>query len=489
MLFANGEGNLDEDQLRILFDWTNTFKSKRLQKVKDPYARNLVSRLLMKDPFKRPDASHALAHPFFSGKRAARMVGEEAEYDVFLSYRVNSDFCHCKVIYEMLTEKGLRVWWDKTCLRAGVDWEEGFCEGLIKSKAFAPLLSRSGLESFEGLTESSSCDNVLLEYRLALELQSFNLLEAVFPVFIGDSSADSVDTRLCTYTNYFKSGCSPKCPDIVVKSVEEKLCEHLNNQGLGAPFSSNRTVKEILQALSAHQGGFIQGSGGDAFTDVVDSIYSMIKPARDLSGTIDGNDRNTVIISKSELDVLKLENDVLRYQKLELEEFLHALISSAGGSRSLSGTTNKDDKKTVPDNNKSELDYVNRELEILWSGITKINALTSDAAVVIDSSGQSSYSNTSKAMNISDYIILHYTIIIYITYCQDVARDMYVNSVRSSVVKMINAVQELRKPPRDSDLQRAKEFTQTTSEDILDTNKGGESSDVTGNGCFHLFLI
>ena len=280
-----------------------------------------MSRLLIKDPSKRPDASHALAHPFLSGKRAARLVGEEAEYDVFLSYRVNSDFHHCKVMYEMLTERGFRVWWDQSCLRAGADWEKGFCEGLIKSKTFVGLLSRGGLQNFEGLTESSRCDNVLIEYRLALELYSFNLLEAVFPVMIGDSSGDSADPRACTYTNYFKSGCLPRCPDVAVKSVEEKLREHLNNQGLGAPFSSYRTVKEILQALTAHEGGFIQGAGGDAFTHVVDSIYYMITPARDLSETIDGNDRNTVIISKSELDKLKsqeLEIDIIRSKNSKL---------------------------------------------------------------------------------------------------------------------------------------------------------------------------
>ena len=418
MLIANDEGNLDEDQLRILFDWTNEFKSKRLQKVKDPYARNLVSRLLMKDPSKRPDASHALAHPFLSGKRAARMIGEEAEYDVFLSYRVNSDLLHCEMMYEMLTEKGLRVWWDKKCLQPGVDWEEGFCEGLIKSKAFVALMSRGGLLNFEHLTESSSCDNVLLEYRLALELQSFNLLEAVFPVMIGDSSVDSLDPRACTYTDYFKSGCSPKCPDIFVASVEEKLREHLNNQGLGDPVSSTRSVKDIFQALTTHQGGFIYGAAGDAFTDVVRSIYSMITTARDPAGIIDGSGRNTVTISKSELDELrsqKLENDILRSQKLELEKLLNASTSNTGGSmiksdRSPSGTTNKDDEKTVTvnnqsENNQSEVDLIRRGFDILWSGITKINALTSDTTGVTDSSCHNSYLNTSKVTKKSNHII------------------------------------------------------------------------------------
>ena len=283
LFFANDEGNLDEDQLRILFDWTNDYKLKRLQKVKDPYARNLVSRLLMKDPSKRPDTSHALAHPFLSGKRAARMIGEEAEYDVFLSYRVSSDVHYCKLMYEMLTEKGLKVWWDKECLQPGVNWEEGFCEGLINSRAFVALLSKAGLQNFESLTEYSSCDNVLLEYRLALELQAVHLLDFLFPVMIGDSSGDNTDPKACTYTNFFQSDCTPRCPNVVVKSVEEKLCEHLNNQGIGDPVVSSCTVKDIYQLLIKNRGGFVQGAGGEAFSAVMDSIHSMIKLSEEVS--------------------------------------------------------------------------------------------------------------------------------------------------------------------------------------------------------------
>ena len=273
----------------------------------------------MKDPSKRPDASHALVHPFLSGKRAARMIGEKAEHDIFLSYRVNSDFYHCKLVYEMLTEKGLRVWWDKVCLQPGVDWEEGFCEGLIKSRAFVALLSRAGLQNFEGLTESSSCDNVLLEYRLALELQSFNLLEAVFPIMIGDSSGDGSDLRACTYTNYFGSGCSPNCPDVVVKSVEERLCEHLNNQGLGAPVGSSSTVKEVFQILTKHQGGFIQGDGRVAFSAVVDSIHCMMKPAFNPSEKLYGFE-NDSLVKKADWDRLWLDINSINTFRSDLSD-------------------------------------------------------------------------------------------------------------------------------------------------------------------------
>jgi hypothetical protein len=59
-----------------------------------------VSLLLNKDAKKRPDAVHVLLHPFITGKRVSRLQGEDAKWDVFLSYRV----CSHHEIDEMLDE-------------------------------------------------------------------------------------------------------------------------------------------------------------------------------------------------------------------------------------------------------------------------------------------------------------------------------------------------------------------------------------------------
>ena len=64
-----------------------------------------------------------------------------------------------------------------------MDWEQGFCEGLVSSRAFVPLLSRDAInhpdkdwQNFSKLTADSSCDNVFLEHRLAVELQELGLI-------------------------------------------------------------------------------------------------------------------------------------------------------------------------------------------------------------------------------------------------------------------------------------------------------------------------
>ena len=86
-------------------------------------ARNLVSQMLTKDPMKRPRMSQVLAHPFLTGRKAPRMLGESTEFDVFISYSVQSDLEHAELIYDKLTEAGLRVWWDKKSLAPGVPWQ------------------------------------------------------------------------------------------------------------------------------------------------------------------------------------------------------------------------------------------------------------------------------------------------------------------------------------------------------------------------------
>ena len=112
--------------------------------------------------------------------------------DVFLSYRVDSDSEFVEVLYDILTKMGLKVYLDKKCLKPGVPWEEGFCDGLVSSRVFVPVLSRGAINNstkdWQNLSKhtSSSNDNVLLEYRMALELKAGGLLEKIYPIMVGD---------------------------------------------------------------------------------------------------------------------------------------------------------------------------------------------------------------------------------------------------------------------------------------------------------------
>jgi len=286
---ANDEDNLTEsDNLRALYEWTNVYKVKKLSKISDKNARNLCSQLLNFNPARRPATMpHVLAHPFFTGHTASRLPGDEAEFDVFLSYRVDSDSEHVEQLHNLLVAKGIKVWWDKKCLSPGINWEAGFCKGLVLSTCFVPLLSRKAIKNrFEALCEDSRCDNVLLEYRLAIELFDRGLLERVFPVMIGDFDA-STDT----YGNYFRQGCHPSpSPDIIVRSLESKLLEHLEGQGLGLAHRDGMSVFSIVEAIMVNQGGFVEGfvggNGNAPWEFQAETIAKMVRETRAVAGTI-----------------------------------------------------------------------------------------------------------------------------------------------------------------------------------------------------------
>ena len=95
---------------------------------------------------------------------------------------------------------------------------------------------------------------MFFEHRLTVELQGLGLIEKKFPVVIGNFYATTTE-----YSDYFGSGCHPSLSEITVKSVEEKLRHHMESQALGTPIVPNRTVKSVVDAITAWKGAFIVG--------------------------------------------------------------------------------------------------------------------------------------------------------------------------------------------------------------------------------------
>jgi hypothetical protein len=208
-LFQSGQDDnlLDDktrpDNLFVLADWSDEVKDRKLSIIEDLTGRNLLSLMLMKDPLKRITLERILEHPFISGKNVVRMVGEEPAFEVFISYRVDSDAKHAVKLYDMLTAAGVKVWLDVKCLQAGQPWEEGFCKGLLDSRCFVCLMSKEAInnpekdwQNFSKLTLGSKCDNVFLEYRLSLELRGLGCLEGILPILIGKLNYLTTDTYM-----------------------------------------------------------------------------------------------------------------------------------------------------------------------------------------------------------------------------------------------------------------------------------------------------
>ena len=303
------------DNLFALEEWSPELKADKLADVPDKLARNLLSQMLRKDPLQRPSLARVLAHSFLSGRKVARLVGEKPKYDIFLSYRVASDAHHVEKLYNLLTAQGFKVYWDKLCLEPGVDWEQGFCEGLVSSRAFVPLLSRDAInhpdkdwQNFSKLTADSKCDNVFLEHRLAVELQELGLIEKIFPMFIGN-----LDASTSEYSHYFGSGCHPSLPDTAIKSVEEKLRHHMESQALGTPLVPDRTVKSVVDAITACQGAFIVGPAEATFADAAASIVKMLTgDAPESPSPRGGTHVHQTLLNTMDIKTLVAENSTLK---------------------------------------------------------------------------------------------------------------------------------------------------------------------------------
>ena len=112
-------------------------------------------------------------------------------------------------------------------------------------------------------------------------MQMMGLVSKMFPVMIGDQTAESDGT--VTYSHYFASGCHPNLNgvnELVVKSVEAKLTQHLERQGLGTPMLNGISPKDIVGKVLENQGYFVEGPAVTAFGDVEVKVREMMTTSK-----------------------------------------------------------------------------------------------------------------------------------------------------------------------------------------------------------------
>eukprot|EP00596_Hydrurales_sp_CCMP1899_P005046 CAMPEP_0119046350 /NCGR_PEP_ID=MMETSP1177-20130426/46018_1 /TAXON_ID=2985 /ORGANISM="Ochromonas sp, Strain CCMP1899" /LENGTH=736 /DNA_ID=CAMNT_0007019377 /DNA_START=1046 /DNA_END=3253 /DNA_ORIENTATION=+ len=274
LFLCDGDGNIQSmSDLYLLHEWSVELKMEKLSRVVNPQARNLISLLLNKDPTKRGSIASIVSHSFFTGKHLSITLTVD-RFDMFLSYRYNSDFIHAEMLYSLLVNKGVKVWWDKRSLKPGEPWEEGFCKGLLKSNVFCLVLSKGAVSNFSNLCAESPIDNVLLEIILALELYERGVVEKIFPLFIGEKDPDT--GLYLKYTFHGEDACHPPSfPNCIVNSIDERLKIRLDDLGLGLPYFKAMSVAEVMTNLMRFQGTFAEGNLETSLGNVLGDIVSM----------------------------------------------------------------------------------------------------------------------------------------------------------------------------------------------------------------------
>ena len=195
----------------------------------------------------------------------------------------------------------------------------------MSSRAFVPLLSRDAInhpeikgQNLSMLTADSNCDNVFLEYRLAIELQALGLVEKICPIFIGDLNMETKE-----YSHYYQSGCHPSSlPEVANISVEDKLRKHFENQALGTPMEPDRTVASVVKAITDCQGAFIQGPLDATFAAAVEIISKMLKavsPPLSLSTREGEHEDYKTMVTSVEMSTLQSKVDNLTCENITLK--------------------------------------------------------------------------------------------------------------------------------------------------------------------------
>jgi serine/threonine protein kinase len=151
-------------------------------------------------------------------------------YHGFISYRVWCDSDVAEKLFLSLEREGLKIFWDKQCLKDGQKWEDGFMQGLQKSKRVVALISEKTLK---GIADKACTqpDNVLKEWEAAVD--KFELdSKYIVPVLIGEyvKVADSNGEALKRFGSFggipgkpWPDSCSTTCKDRTIKQLMAKL--------------------------------------------------------------------------------------------------------------------------------------------------------------------------------------------------------------------------------------------------------------------------
>ncbi|KAJ3102864.1 hypothetical protein HDU97_000247 [Phlyctochytrium planicorne] len=161
---------------------------------------------------------------------------QKVAHDFFISYRAEADAVSAEKLALLLETKSKHCFFDKRCLVDGMDWDQGFLNGLERSKYIILFCSEAALEKVKVAHYVE--DNMLLEWERALILRDKNQV-FVQPLLVAAYQEVQVGSKISKALLPFKAFDLSEFPD-------EMMFHHLSTR--------TRTIREILAEIFKIQG-------------------------------------------------------------------------------------------------------------------------------------------------------------------------------------------------------------------------------------------
>ncbi|KAJ3109123.1 hypothetical protein HDU96_007305 [Phlyctochytrium bullatum] len=181
---------------------------------------------------------------------------QKSAHDFFISYRVEADQTSAEKLALLLETKSKHCFIDKRCLVDGFDWEQGFLNGLERSRYIILFCSEAALEKVKiaHIVE----DNMLLEWERALTLRDRNQA-FVQPLLVAAYQDIQVGGKVSKALLPFKAFDLSEFPDEIVfhhlstktRTVRDIVAEIFKIQGIRLlPDEIEGTIPKLLDGLS-----------------------------------------------------------------------------------------------------------------------------------------------------------------------------------------------------------------------------------------------
>ena len=145
--------------------------------------------------------------------------------------------------------------------------------GIAGAAIFVPLISQTSLAPLAALSAGGPSDRTLLEYRLALSLQSAGRLQAIFPIRLGPP--EHFGSLGAGFGDFEAAGGAPSCPEEVIEAVERLLTVQMLVAGIPKDDEWEAVPASVQGALSSvmgHEGFAVRGPRKDGIEHAADEL-------------------------------------------------------------------------------------------------------------------------------------------------------------------------------------------------------------------------